>query len=91
MNISREEYQEWRHHPVSKIFLQFLLDKQAFLKAASLDQWLGGADSFASCNQTIRGQIIELGEIAELPFEAIDEFYKEKENNAAEGIIYQES
>ncbi|MDE2099598.1 MAG: hypothetical protein KGL39_20265 [Patescibacteria group bacterium] len=82
--IPKEQYQEWRHHPVSKVFLQFLRDKQEFLKAAALEQWVGGSDSFVSCNQTVRGQIIELGEIAELPFEAIEEFYKEKED-ATEG------
>ena len=84
--ISREEYQEWRHHPVSKVFLQFLKDKQEFLKAAALDQWVNGSESFANCNSTIRGQVIELGEIAELPFEAMDAFYKEKAENEPQGF-----
>jgi hypothetical protein len=91
MNISREEYQEWRHHPVSKIFLQFMRDKQAFLKAAALEQWVDGSESFANCNQTIRGQIIELGEMSECPFEAISEFYKQEESNAAKDTVNQES
>src|SRR5947199_351689 len=80
--VGKAEFQEWRHHPASKVFLQFLKDKQDFLKAAALDQWVNGADSFATCNQTIRGQIIELSEIADLPFEAMEEFYKERDNAA---------
>lgn len=89
--ISKEEYQEWRHHPASKVFLQFLRDKQEFMKAAMLEQWIGASDAFAQNNQTVRGQIVELGEIIDLPYEAIEEFYKEKENDAAEDIVAQKS
>jgi len=88
MDIKRDDYQRWRHDPVSKFFLKFLLDKQAELKSIALESWVNGSQSFSDCNQTIRGQIIELKEIAELPFEAIEEFYKDtEENNAAENSI----
>lgn len=78
--ISKSEYQEWRHHPATKDFLQFIRDKRDFLKAAALDQWVNGVESFANCNQTVRGQIIELDELAELPFEAISEFYRKDDD-----------
>lgn len=88
MEIKREEYQRWRHDPVSKFFLKFLTDKQIELKAIALESWVNGSQSFGDCNQTIRGQIIELQEIAELPFEAIEEFYKDtEEENAAENSV----
>lgn len=80
--IPKEQYQEWRHHPVSKVVLQFLRDKQEYLKAAALDHWVNGSQSFASINEVVRGQIVELGEIADLQFEAIEAFYQEKEANA---------
>lgn len=89
--ISKEEYQEWRHHPASKVFLQFLRDKQEFMKAAMIEQWISASEAFAQNNQTVRGQIVELGEIAELPYEAIEEFYKEKETDAAENPVDQKS
>lgn len=82
--MTREEYNEWRHHPVSKVFLQFLRDKKAFLTNAMMEQWLDGRESFAQSEQTVRGQIIELGEIADMPFEHISEFYKQEEENGAE-------
>lgn len=92
MNITKEDYQQWRHDPVSKVFLRFLEDKREFLKAAALEHWVNGNKSFAEMNDTVRGQIVELDEIANLPFEAIDEFYKEKEENiAAENPVDQAS
>lgn len=85
MNISRQEFQEWKHHPVSKVFFEYLREKQKFVKESALEQWVNGSEAFASCNQTVRGQIIELNEVIELPFEAIEEFYKEKEADGTEG------
>jgi len=88
MEIKRDDYQRWRHDPVSKFFLKYLTDKREEMKAFALESWVNGSQSFSDCNQTIRGQIIELQEIAELPFEAIQEFYKEtEESNAAEDSI----
>jgi hypothetical protein len=81
--ISKEDYQAWKHHEVSKIVLKFLADKQEYLKQAALDSWVSGSQSFADCNQTVRGQIIELNEIIELPFEAMQAFYQEKDNDDA--------
>jgi hypothetical protein len=81
--VTREEYNEWRHHPVSKVFLQFLRDKKEFLTKAMMDQWLDGNEAFDRAGQTVRGQIIELGEIADMPFEQISEFYKQEEKDGA--------
>lgn len=78
--MTREEYNEWRHHPVSKVFLKFLRDKKEFLTQAMMDQWLDGNEVFDRTGQTVRGQIIELGEIADMPFEQISEFYKQEED-----------
>ncbi|MDB5607796.1 MAG: hypothetical protein JWP25_4696 [Bradyrhizobium sp.] len=86
MDITREQYQLWKYDPVTKLFIGFLLEKRKFLIDAAAEQWLGGSDVFATANQTVRGQIVELGEIADLPFEAIDEFYKERENEGESPI-----
>lgn len=90
MNISRQDYQEWKHHPVSKVYFEYLRKKRDFIKSSALEQWVAGSDQFASCNQTVRGQIIELDEVVELPFEAIEEFFKEEEVNATEDSFHQE-
>lgn len=84
MDISKADFQLWRHHPVSKVFLKYLADKRAFVERAAIDQWVAGSLSLVA-DQTIRGQIIELYEIENLPFEAIDNFYRsEEESDGAE-------
>jgi len=83
--ISKEDYQGWKHDQVSKVVLKFLADKQEYLKQAALESWVAGSKSFADCNSTVRGQIIELDEIINLPFDAITEFYRKEENDGVDG------
>jgi len=78
--ISKEDYQGWKHDQVSKIVLKFLADKQEYLKQAALESWVAGSKSFAECSDTVRGQIIELDEMINLPFEAMTEFYRKEED-----------
>ena len=81
--ITPHEFSAWRHHAVTKLFLQYLRDKRAFIERAVLDRWISGALTLQA-DQTIRGQIIELAELSDLPFEALQEFYREEEGaNAA--------
>lgn len=80
--MTRDDFNEWKHHPVSKVFFKFLADKRQHLLAFSTEEWLSGSRNFADGNQTVRGQIIELGEIADLRFEAVEAFYQEEENGA---------
>lgn len=85
-HITESDFQIWRHHPVTKVVLGFLTDKTQFLERAALDQWLAGTLSLQA-DQTVRGQIIELNEVAEMPFGMLAEFYgtdQEKEVNAAQ-------
>lgn len=77
--MTKEQYGLWKHEPVTQWFLNYLINKQAFLKSAALEQWVAGSQDFANINQTVRGQIIELEEIIELPFEAIEAFYNERQ------------
>lgn len=78
--ITKEQYNLWKHDPVSKVFFSFLKDKRTFLIERASEMWVDGAE----VPPAIRGQVIELGEVVELPFEAIEEFYKVEEDNGAE-------
>ena len=92
MNISREEFQEWKHHPVSKIVLQYIRDFKERAKLESLESWLNGDKSFADLSDGVRAQINILDEVENLQFEAIEEFYQEKEQDiAAESPVNQKS
>ena len=79
--ISREQYGLWKHEPVTSIFLKYLADKQAFLKKTAQEMWLDGQEP----SQAIRGQIIELQELIDLPFEAITALYEEENGTESQG------
>ena len=84
--ISKEDYQGWKHDQVSKVVLKFLADKQGYLKQAALESWVAGSKSFAECSDTVRGQIIELDEMINLPFEAMVEFYRKEEDETETAV-----
>lgn len=78
--MEREQFQEWKHHPVSKFFFQFLRDrKEAMIRECSL-QWLNGSELFDKENQINRGRILELVELLEIEFQVIEEFNKKEED-----------
>ena len=78
--LTKEQFGLWKHEPVTQWFFDYLINKQAFLKSAALEMWLSDPKSLS---ETVRGQIIELEEMIELPYDAIEAFYQErKEDNA---------
>ena len=78
--ITKEQFNLWKHEPVTRWFFAFLKDKQDFLKSAALEQWLNSS----SWPETVRGQIIELSEIAETSHEAIQSFYTREDESRTE-------
>jgi len=81
--IAKSDYQSWRHHPVSRVILRYLKDKREFIERAALDQWIGGSIELAE-SKAMRGQIIELFELENMQFEALEAFYAvEKEEDVA--------
>lgn len=79
-----EEYQAWRHHPVTKMFLAYLSDFRTSLIEEMLRRWAAEKLQL-SHEHEIRGRVEILDEMATLKFETIVEFYqKPEEANAAE-------
>lgn len=74
--MTKEQYGLWKHEPVTKWFFDYLVAKQNFLKKTAQEMWLDGTEP----SQAVRGQIIELQEMIDLPFEAIEAFYQEESN-----------
>ena len=74
--ITKEQYGLWKHEPVTAVVLKYLRDKQEFLKKTAQDMWLDGTVP----PEALRGQIIELQEMIDLPWEAIEAFYQEEEH-----------
>ncbi len=76
LGISTDEFNLWRHHPVSKIFLKYAADFASILEREALDRWRSGTLKLVD-EQEMRGRVLTLREIVELQFEAIDQFYQQ--------------
>lgn len=78
LGISSDEYNLWRHHPVSKIFLKYVEDFASILEREALERWRSGSLKLVD-EQEMRGRVLTLREIVDLPFEAINQFYQKEE------------
>lgn len=74
--IAEADYQRWRHHPVSKVMLQYFEDYAAALQSDVLMRWKSGNKLIADEQQAL-GRVLTLQEIVELPFSAVVAFYEE--------------
>lgn len=82
LELTSSDYREWRQHPASKVVLKYLEDF-----AESLDQeavrYLYGAET---TNEKFLGELVGRAkicrELADLPFEAIEQFYGVEQNDA---------
>lgn len=72
--IAEQDYQTWRHHPVTKVFIEYLRDYRQDLIEAATVQWLDGQLQIATADE-LRGRALAIDDIAELPFAAMIAFY----------------
>lgn len=79
--IRLEDFQQWRHHPVSKVVLQFLRDYREAMHRELLERWTANSLTLADEHE-MRGRSNTLQEFAEIQFESMLNFYKEGENAA---------
>lgn len=80
LELSDESYHQWRHHPVTAAYLQFLEDQAANFREAAADLFESGVLDPQSPNpninaNVIRGRILCLRELHALQLGSIQEFY----------------
>ena len=83
--MTKEQYNEWRNHPATLFFRQFLKDRRSDLIQNCTEAWLNGSLVFEKENQIERGRIMELFVVEDIAFEVIEAFYKDKEDAAEAG------
>lgn len=77
--MTKEEYEEWRHNPLTIKFHQFLRDKRLEL----LEGWAEGVYDLPSTEQSIRENSAAMAraqcllELAELPDDYVSGFYRQ--------------
>ena len=84
--IPREQYNEWRNHPATLFYRQFLKDRREALIREASEQWLNGSGVFDKENQVMRGAITELFRVEDIAFEVIEAFYQEQEDEAKDTV-----
>lgn len=80
LELSEESYNQWRHHPVTAAYLQFVADQAANFREAAADLFESGllnpADAHPDRNANVlRGRILCLRELHALQLASIQEFY----------------
>lgn len=78
-DLSAPAFSQWLHHPVTKVYRQFLRDQaDNWLQAAS-DLWLeGNLDDKRSGE--LRGRTLAFSELCELTFDRMAAFYESEPN-----------
>jgi len=80
--FSEADYQGWRHHPVTKMFMKYVSDYRGDLVKQTVEAWEKRALNLTD-EMELRGRALTLREITELPFEAILRFYDVEEPSDA--------
>jgi hypothetical protein len=78
--ITEADFQVWKHHPVSKIYLRYLADFRAMLLKELLGQWENGKLTLDT-EKEIRGRTLTLADLTELQFASIQKFYQTEEDD----------
>lgn len=81
--VTRQDYNNWKHHPVTKVFREFLNDYRGAVKARMIEQWEAGALKLTE-EQEARGRLMAIREIIDLEFEHIAGMYGLEEGTSNE-------
>ena len=76
--ITKEQYGEWRSHPATQFFRQFLKDRADALIHAVTEAWLNSDESVS--RDEARGRVRELLEVEAVNYDTIAAFYQERDN-----------
>jgi len=85
MAIGDTDYQQWRHHPITAAYLQFLDDQIEYMRTAAADLLENGLLTPGDRHQdrnpdVLRGQIVMLRQIHGLTLEQMQEFYRQDQS-----------
>ena len=84
LGVSEQEYQLWRHNPITAAYLLYLGDQAEAFRTAAAD--LLEAGHLLPQADTIRGRLLTLRELQNLSLDAIQNFYRQEDtagNDAA--------
>ncbi len=74
LELTDTEYQQWRHSPTTKAFLQYLADQAEAFRKDLMARWAAG-NLVLSDEHKIAGIVQTLDEVSELQLQVIRRFY----------------
>jgi hypothetical protein len=77
LEMSNQEYMQWRHHPVTAAYLLFLNDQTEAFRTAAAD--LLEAGTLNPQTSDLRGRILTLKELHTLALGDICNFYRQED------------
>jgi hypothetical protein len=88
--LTKDDFQVWKHHPVSKVYLKYLGDYRAMLLRELLERWEAGALTLDT-EKEIRGRTLTLADLVDLQFASIEKFYSEEEDEGTTSQVIAET
>lgn len=79
--FTERDYIAWKHHPVTRFFMRYLMAYRANMIAGAIEAWEHHPLDSQTDNE-MRGRAKTLAELADLPFEAIAMFYAQIDEEA---------
>lgn len=79
LQVTEIEYAQWRHSPLTAAFLLFVSDQGDNFRRAAMELWEAGR--LGQDSDVLRGRVMTLEEIRNLPLEAIQDFYRNEESD----------
>ena len=76
-DLTPDQFQLWRHHPVSKVFLQWVQDWAAAAEAQEMRRWISGFGVL----EEARGRILACRDMTEATLDSIRQFYGVEDGN----------
>ena len=74
--LTDQDYQQWRHHPLTAAYLLYLGDQIDAFRTAAADLLESGA--LSPQGEVIRGRILTLRDLQNLSLDAIQNFYRQE-------------
>lgn len=78
LELEETQFNQWKHHPVTEAFLKFLKDKADSYRRDLVFMWESNSLSDSDQNE-LRGRVLLLEELSNLPLVVIQNFYKSEE------------
>lgn len=81
IEVSEENFAQWKHHPVTKVFLQYLRDYERYLAQLQVAELRASSTAMDPFRQgEFKGRISAVAEMAGLTLSHIVQFYQTDES-----------